>query len=240
MKRLFLLGFLLLGLSVFTTSLFAQQRQKVPSEEHKKLREFYLIREWPGKHKPIMQTMVPDSISQKPMTEEKYFQSLNPQQQNLYMENFWKMRKDVALEKEYEKRLDWVENNLVLEDTPWENDMGETVLLCGIPPEITVYETEKTESRSHVIDSGLLGKWILTSGSVSKESLWVWTYEVEGVGIVVYKFVSGRLKTTAGSHRARLQDKFEEQCATTWAPTEEGWRIWHGIQGENISRIPWN
>jgi GWxTD domain-containing protein len=232
-KKLFILGFLLLGLLAFTASLFAQQGQGVSSESRKMLVEWRLAREWPGKHRVIMQTMVPDSISRKPMTEEKYFQSLSFQQKNLYMENFWKMRKDVALEKEYEKRLDWVENNLILADTPWENDMGKVVLFCGIPSEITVYDTG-TSSTS--VSTVLFGRWLLTSGTSSKASLWVWTYEVEGVGIVVYKFVSGQLSVTAGSHRSLLQQKFEAQCAAMWTPTEEGWKIWQGISKEKVKK----
>jgi len=199
------------------------------------------IDKWLDQHKPIMQYRHLNRGEW--VSEQDYFNSLNRSQKLRYIQMFWEIRSQVpipstskeedskvTLEQEYQNRIEYViENFEESHKSSWEGDRGKTVLLLGIPKVTGLTESQFVSCTMTWNDSDI-GKVHLR-----------FTRALKGIERAVNALAESPLAqqirrgTSAeelGPDFRRINDNdekasaFERKCGASWAPTDEGWKLW--------------
>jgi GWxTD domain-containing protein len=184
------------------------------------------IRAWYDEHYFIMEYQVPAEVDRKCPTERFYFLKLTPDLREKYIELFWQMR-EIGMKEEYDLRLEvcrkWFKGEGI---NPLRTDQGQVMLLCGQPDYV-----EFRDQNGELYMEGN-EEWEYLGPGERRFQIWKYWF---GQGIwqqlidIRFEWL-GSKKWQVEREYSQVQQMFFDHWKWRTAPTEDGWRLWHGVE----------
>lgn len=144
------------------------------------------VRAWYDTHHIIMEGNVMWWISEKPMSEGKYFLRLSPELQLKYISVFWKIRR-VEMEEQFKARVEFAQKFFTDANRWQESDRARIMVVCGYPEEIRPFDKYGRECFCE--EPGCIQVWFYTHVGTRYACVFLktqseWAYSPNNVAII--------------------------------------------------------